>query len=348
MSATPNRFDLLRLVFASVVFIYHGTVLSALNVGGRSEVWLGGLAEVSIQGFFIVSGALVFGSLERSASVRDYAGKRVRRLYPAYAVVVVIPALVSLVLAWGEPGALGDIGRYLAANLVFLNFLEPNLPGLFSEHRFGEINGALWTLKIEVMFYLVLPVLAWGLGKLGRYWWAGIAVLYFGGSAWAMLVSAWEHPLSAQAARQLPGQMAFFASGMGLWRVWDRARTRPWWFGGFGLGLVVLSWLHPALEPLRAAGLAGLIGWAAFVPGPVLNVAKWGDVSYGVYITHFPVVQAFVAAGLFTAIGAVGGLVVAAVFVFGLSFALWWLVEKPALRKDSHYRRVSETGALNG
>ncbi len=348
MSATPNRFDLLRLVFASVVFVYHGTVLPALDIGGRAEIWLGGLAEMSIQGFFIVSGALVFGSLERSASVRDYAGKRVRRLYQAYAVVVLVPALVSLVLSWGGQGALGQIGQYLAANLVFLNFLEPNLPGLFAGQRFGEVNGALWTLKIEVMFYLALPVLAWGLGKLGRHWWLGIAALYIGGTAWAMLVPTWEHALSAQVARQLPGQMAFFASGMGLWRLWDRAKTQPWLFGAVGLGLLVLSWLHPMVEPLRAAGLAGLIGWAAFAPGLMLNAARWGDVSYGVYITHFPVVQALVTAGLFTAIGAIGGLALAGAVVLGLSFALWWLVEKPALRKDSHYRKVSETGALNG
>ena len=348
MSATPNRFDLLRLVFASVVFVYHGTVLPALDMGGGPERWLGGLAEVSIQCFFIVSGALVFGSLERSSSVSDYAGKRLRRLYPAYAAVVLVPALASLALSWGGQDALGQIGRYLAANLVFLNFLEPNLPGLFAGQRFGEVNGALWTLKIEVMFYLALPVLAWGLGKLGRHWWFGLAALYIGGTAWAMLVPTWEHVLSAQVARQLPGQLAFFVSGMGLWRLWDRAKMRPWLFGALGLGLVALSWLHPMLEFLRAAGLAGLIGWAAFAPGPVLNAARWGDVSYGVYITHFPVVQALVAAGLFTAIGAIGGLAIAGALILGLSFALWWLVEKPALRKDSHYRKVSEAGALNG
>ena len=55
---------------------------------------------------------------------------------------------------------LSSVGRYLGWNLAFLNFMEPALPGVFEANRFTEINGALWTLKIEVMFYLVLPLLA--------------------------------------------------------------------------------------------------------------------------------------------------------------------------------------------
>ena len=46
--------------------------------------------------------------------------------------------------------------------------MQPSLPGLFAGNPFREVNGALWTLKIEVLFYLVLPVLAWILRAAGR------------------------------------------------------------------------------------------------------------------------------------------------------------------------------------
>ena len=46
--------------------------------------------------------------------------------------------------------------------------------------------------------------------------------------------------------------------------------------------------------------------------------------------------------GVFGALGFWGGLVVSAVLVFALSYLLWWWVEKPALRVDSHYRTVPE------
>ncbi len=343
MSDSANRFDLLRLVFASTVFIYHGVTLPAVELGGVLEGRLAGLAQLSIQGFFIVSGALVFGSLQRSSTVLDYVGKRVRRLYPAYAVVILVPVLIALVMTWSVPGAVTQIGQYALANLAFLNFLQPDLPGLFVGQRFGEVNGALWTLKIEVMFYLVLPVLAWGLSRLGRYWWLGLAGLYIGGVAWAILVPYWDHYLSAQVARQLPGQMAFFAAGMGLWRLLRHAKARPSAFGLVGAAVFALSFLAPWLEVFRAVGLAGLIGWAAFARGPNLNAARWGDVSYGVYITHFPIVQALIMVGLFSTLGTVGGFALAGILVFAASYILWWSVEKPALRRSSHYRKVSKS-----
>ena len=55
--------------------------------------------------------------------------------------------------------------------------------------------------------------------------------------------------------------------------------------------------------------------------------------------------QALVAAGLFASIGLAGGIMVSAALVFLASFLLWWWVEKPALRRDSHYRKHSEERA---
>lgn len=334
-----NRFDLIRLVLASVVFLYHAVVLSAFARGTPLEPALGKAAEFAIQGFFIVSGALVAGSLARSDSLVDFAGKRVRRLYPAYAVVILIPALISLLVS----GDISGVGKYLAANLVFLNFLSPNLPGLFEDNRFTEVNGALWTLKIEVMFYLVLPAIAWLLKRLGRYHWAGLGLLYATGEMWRFYLPVVSVPgLPPEIAHQLPSQMAFFASGIAFWQVWSAARSRPGLFGLVGIGLLILSELHPALEPFRAAGLAGVIAFIAFAPGPSLNAARFGDISYGVYITHFPILQGLVMAGAFAALGVGAALTLSVALVVAASFLLWHLVERPALRPSSHYRKVAD------
>ena len=341
MGTSLNRFDALRLAFASMVFVYHAVALSGLVVDASLELHLARLAELSIQGFFIISGALVYGSWTRSRGLADYASKRVRRLYPAYVVIILIPAAISAVLTFGQPGALPEIAAYVGANLVFLNFFEPNLPGLFESHRFTAVNGALWTLKIEVMFYLAVPVLAWGLSKLTRYWWVGLGALALGGLVWQQAALAMNHPLSEQIARQLPGQMMYFAAGMAMWRLWDVVRAKALLLlliGGLALAAALLV---PELEALRALGLFGLIAGCAFARGPELNAARWGDISYGVYIVHFPIVQGLVAAGLFDAMGLTAGIALSAIIVFPISYLLWWWVEKPALRRDSHYRQVS-------
>ncbi|MEL7033949.1 MAG: acyltransferase [Pseudomonadota bacterium] len=345
MGTSLNRFDALRLGLASMVFLYHAAVLSGFQADTSVEDTLAALAELSIQGFFVISGALVYGSWQRSRGLSDYTGKRIRRLYPAYAVIILIPALISLILTFGQAGAWQHIAQYVGANLVFLNFLQPELPGLFEDQRLSIVNGALWTLKIEVMFYALVPLLAWGLSKLGRAWWLAIAVLVIAGFAWREGALAMSHPLSEQIARQLPGQMMYFAAGMAMWRLWDLVRAHARLLILIGAISLVLSILVPALDALRVLGLFGLIAGAAFTPGPALNAARWGDVSYGVYIVHFPVVQGLVAAGLFDLLGFAGGLTVSTLLVFALSYLLWWWVEKPALRRDSHYRRVSEERA---
>jgi peptidoglycan/LPS O-acetylase OafA/YrhL len=333
-----NRFDLIRLALASAVFAYHAIVLSALSpMSGFERAW-GHVAEIAIQGFFIVSGALVAGSLVRSQSLADYAGKRVRRLYPAYAAVIFIPALISLLMG----GTVGGVAEYVGANLVFLNFLSPDLPGLFEGNRFSEVNGALWTLKIEVLFYLVLPLIGWMLRVMRGAQWIVLLGLYAVGEGWRQCVPVFlDRDFAPEIARQLPGQLAFFASGIALWQVWDRARARPLRFGVVGLLLTLLSFLHPWLEPLRAAGLAGIIASIAFLPGPALNAARFGDISYGVYITHFPILQGLVMAGAFAALGHAVGFALSVLFVAAASYALWHLVERPALRPSSHYRKVA-------
>jgi len=339
MPETANRFDFIRLAFAAGVFIYHGVAIGTALPFGPLERALSHFAELSIQGFFIVSGLLVAGSLERSSSLRDYAGKRARRLYPAYAAVILVPALISLAMTQDVQG----VGSYLGANLVFLNFLSPALPGFFEGNRFPEVNGALWTLKIEVIFYIALPAIILVLKRFGAFWWVLILALYAAGEAWAYYVPELAPGgYGPELGRQLPGQMAFFAMGIALWKASPGIQRRWAALALCGTALLGASFLYPLLEPLRAFALAGVIGAVAWAPGPKLNAARYGDVSYGLYITHFPILQALAAAGLAASLGLAAYLALATALTLAVSFALWHLVEKPALRPTSHYRRVAK------
>ena len=61
--------------------------------------------------------------------------------------------------------------------------------------------------------------------------------------------------------------------------------------------------------------------------------------SYGLYLAHFPIIQMAIARGVF-GVSVPLGLFAATALTLAASFALWRVIEKPALRQTSHYRRA--------
>ncbi|WP_293612386.1 acyltransferase [Ponticaulis sp.] len=341
--ARSNRFDTMRLVFAIAVMVAHIFMLSDLP-GSRPYQQMSGIfAELSIRGFFILSGGLVYASWLRSRSVGQYAAKRVRRLYPVYSAIVIACAIAALIFAPEARADLGAVGKYLLANLVFLNFLHPDLPGVFEGNRFSEVNGALWTIKIEVMFYIAVPILVWMMGLFGRFKFALLVLIYIAAEVWRAgfghIGAEQNSGLLIQLSRQLPGQMSFFVAGIFMWEFRALMREKWWMFSLAGLTLTSASFL-PYGEPLCAAGWAALIGGIAFSPGPELNAARFGDFSYGIYSAHFPIIQLVIALGLFQ-VTPFGAAAIAVIATFIIAVFCWNFVEKPFLARSNWYRRQS-------
>ena len=331
-SHTLNNFNLLRLLFALFVVAYHLVVLSGVQEWRIAEGPLSLLAEIGVQGFFVLSGYLVYASLERSTSLGLYAEKRFRRLYPAYAVVVVACAAAGIAFSAEARANPGAVGEYLGWNLVFANFMAPELPGVFQANTIHEVNGALWTLKIELMFYLVLPILGWLIRVAGPARWLIIVLAYVGAEAWRIVLTSMGQ---AELARQLPGQMSFFITGMALYLL-PLSGSRLHIAGLAGAVLLATSLVLDIAEPLRAIGLGFLAVWIAIGWPRLPDAARLGDLSYGAYIVHFPIIQTIVALGLFAAPWTGASAALAATLVAAL--LLWHLVERPALRRDSAYR----------
>ena len=336
-----NSFDLLRLLFASAVAVNHLLVLSAAPAPDWLLAALLKVAHYSVQGFFVLSGYLVTASLERSGSLAIYGEKRIRRLYPAYAVVVTGCALGALAMSEAARADIEGVARYLAANLAFLNFLTPELPGVFQGNPHTEVNGALWTIKIEVMFYLALPALATVLNRSGRYRLAVLALIYVAAELWAAFAAGLAEPVMGREIanrldQQLPGQLDAFAVGMALHysKSLAASHARTLMIGGALMSVLIA--LAPVSKPLEAAAIGSLaIGVGAHWRAP-FDAARFGDLSYGVYITHFPIIQMVIAAGLFA--GFMTGASIAMAATLAAAILLWRFVERPVLRKDSAYR----------
>jgi peptidoglycan/LPS O-acetylase OafA/YrhL len=321
-----NNFDLLRMLFASMVVLYHCHDLS-LNT---SYFWIPYVTSsgLAVEGFFAMSGCLIVGSYDRNPAIGSYLEKRARRLLPAYWAALLFTLILALFMSSLPVFALlrsPSTYKYILANLTFLSFLHPVLPGLFVHNPvLAAVNGALWTIKVEVMFYLLVPAIVACGRRFGHCeTLSGIFLLSVG---YRVLCSHLHHPLLAV---QLPGQLCFFVIGSLTYYYYpwfQRCRHWMWTTALISYLLsVFLGWIA-----FRAIGVGlGVMCLGLLLPcmrGPT----KYGDFSYGTYVFHFPVIQAFISRGIVNAVpNAALGLI--CLTTGCLAIASWYLVERPWL-----------------
>ncbi|WP_132533742.1 acyltransferase [Rhizobium sp. PP-F2F-G48] len=335
-----NNMDSLRLFFASIVVFAHcyDLTLNAALIPLRTLAY----SSVAVQGFFILSGFLVTMSYERSKTLKSYLNKRIRRIYPAYFAIIVLCSVLGVwltTLSLREYFGL-DLLKYLFANLIFLNFLRPNLPGVFDGNLLNAVNGSLWTIKIEVSFYLAVPVICYFIRKFGALkMLIAIYILSFAYKyTFDYLSVTTGRNIFDLLAKSLPGQMMYFVSGAALYYYFDVLMKQKLVAFAVGIVLLGLGW-GLGFEPVAPIGLALVVFSVAF--GPYFgNAARFGDLSYGVYITHFPIVQTLI---LFGAFAANPYLATAGAYVLAVLAALvsWHLIEKQWLSRSSHYVAVN-------
>lgn len=329
-----NNFDFLRFVFAFSVLMVHiyGLSLSP-DLRPLTYIFDAGLA---VKAFFVISGFLIFMSYERASSLAGYFKNRVKRIYPAYVFVVMFCAIFGVAistLSWHQYYG-HTVLKYLLANLIFLNFLQPTLPGVFEDQPLSVVNGALWTIKIEVMFYLSVPVLAWLIRRFKPL--ACVPVLYILSLAYAHGMDVWSDQTNSrlveELSKQLPAQLSYFISGALVYYYFETFKRYKHLIFAMALGACIIGgryhfdWVFPL-------ALAGIVMYVAFfVPG-FTRFGKYGDFSYGIYIIHFPVVQTLVHIGLFR-LNPYLALVICVAVVLALAAASWHFVEKRFLKKD--------------
>lgn len=159
-----NSFNFLRLVCCLIVIYEHCVVLSGVNFPCCD------LRGIAVKVFFILSGFWVTQSFLKSESIKEYSIKRFKKILPQYWLVVLVCAVglsAFSVLSLREYFCNGSFYKYLAANILTLNFIQPNLPGVFEGLALnGSVNGSLWTIKIEIGFYILLPFIVFAVKSL--------------------------------------------------------------------------------------------------------------------------------------------------------------------------------------
>lgn len=248
---------------------------------------------MAVAGFFVISGFLLTWSLARNPSLKAFPLKRFFRIYPLYAVVILVQAAILTAEAGTlRSGVAGELARYLAANLVFANFLQPTIGGTLAGLRVDAINGGAWTLKVEIACYIALPWVLAAQRRLGLAWTAALALLF---AAYPLLVGGAGEPRGVVYL----GLASFFFTGSLLY-AWGhhleryRALFLPVAVVGAPIVLVGSPWLMPV--PIVAQVVVGL--WVYCVAFAGRTIVIRNDVSYGAYLLHFPIIQLGLVHGL--------------------------------------------------
>ena len=162
-----NNFDLLRLFAASqVAFIHVGDELHIefsgwlLSVRNNLDYFPG------VPIFFVISGFLISASLDRNPNLRNYSINRVLRIYPALWTSTLLTLLLLAVFGnriWEAIQTSGGnsfiiVAKWLIAQFSIAQFYNPAV--FKANFGIGMLNGSLWTIPVELQFYLVLPLLA--------------------------------------------------------------------------------------------------------------------------------------------------------------------------------------------
>lgn len=331
-----HNLDELRLILATIVAFQHIILLGQLESLYPLLRFLS--SEFAVSGFFVLSGFLIFSAF-RTGAVQDYALRRSARIYPAYLavlVVAVIAAMLNAAVLDDVSISLGDVVRYLVANAVFLNFVHPNIGDLFSGQYQDAVNGALWTIKIEVLFYLIVPVLALLITRITAL--PVLVAMAAIGVFWPHIVDIGEtmlgRTLPASMVNQLPGYLHLFVAGIALSRTVSGQMT-VLAFCLLCVGTcVALALFNPLMPSYYMLVLPLMIYLVMQVPQ--ITILNRNDFSYGLYLFHWPVTQFMVMyfkGTMSDLVFFVATLAIAVLF----SVLSWFLVERPMIRWVRRY-----------
>lgn len=346
-----NNLTLVRLVLASAVIVTH----CYFQATGFEEIdwlspWLGvPVSWIAVDGFFFLSGFLVFRSLVRHHDRRRFFLARLARMYPALAAFVLGTTLLGMAFTTADLPRYfgGDTLRFLLGNLSFVKAYY-QLTGVYcgDPTTLCTLNGSLWTLPWEMRCYLGLILLSL-LGLTGTK-----TMTYFVLPAAMLFMALWYlSGLQEAVHTHMPAATYWLAQSARLFPLFLTGCAAALWrdhiqlHGGVVLALLAAQLLAahtPFAFLTRLLFTAYAVLYFGFRPlrwTPMIS--RLPDYSYGIYIYAYPV-MVVVAAWL---PGLSAGKLAFANFVAVLPIAAlsWHFLEKPVLEA---FRRRSRGSAF--
>jgi peptidoglycan/LPS O-acetylase OafA/YrhL len=329
-----NNFDALRLIAAASVLFTHAYLVSVGNNDAEPfrQLLGAGIGVYGVAIFFVVSGYLITKSWFNTQNALNFAVKRFLRIYPGLAVCILLSALVvapvfsnlDLVTYFTSL----KYYDYVVENLMLRYYYAPTIPAVFFyepsiEYSIGSlINVSLWTIRWEISCYLLVLLL----GRLGVLnLWTSLAILIGSVVGFYLKLDGVCWPFVSLFL--LPA----FSAGMTIYFVHREMKLSGLVACLCILALIVLAYFGHTYMAFSIFGAYVLIYLAMSPLVYVGNAARYGDLSYGVYLYGWPIEQCL-RYGLGDGVSWWNVFGLALPISFACGWLSWRLVERPTLR----------------
>ena len=313
--------DALRGLAALAVVAFHYTTHYQTMIGHVRPLGFGFPAgNHGVQLFFLISGFVIFMTLQRTRTAMDFVVSRFSRLFPAYWAAMAITAAVVYTLGMPEQKLpLRDL-------LLDLTMVQEVLG---AQH----LDGSYWTLGVELFFYAQM-LLWFMLGLLPRIRiiigaWLVLAVVY------GLCTKAGVHFSYTVHEVLILKHIPFFALGILFYRMHcDAGRSRID-TGMVGLCLLAIAIAYPPVYLAVAATcvaifwlfLAGRLRWLGTAP-----MAYLGAISYSLYLLHQSIGFVLIHRMEQHGVAPLAAVAITVGVIFVMATLLTYMVERPALR----------------
>lgn len=336
-----NNFDFLRLMGALLVILFTTYSLLGTHDLDPLHVLTGGVLDTGKLGvaiFFIISGYLITMSWDKKRNIARFVWARFLRLVPALVGLALLTVFVigPLNTHCDLPDYFTHLSTWSYFSIIAVFFPSYSLSCVFTHNPTSIVNGALWTLPVEsTMYILVLALGATGilynkrltivviLGMAGALLCANIPVVH------SVIPIIIHDAITTIDYLISPANMAFFLIGSLYYLFQDRIKYDSRVIVVAFIIWVLTFWSAELLAISYFICIPYIVLGLAFTRIPYINgLGKKADISYGLYIFHYPVQQTLVN---FFVLDQLMLLILSLLITIPLSWLSWHFIESKAL-----------------
>lgn len=339
-----NAFNLIRLLAAVQVILVHvfnhneveGLLVSAIKIFPGVPI------------FFFVSGLMIYGAYDRSRSdgLLTFYINRFLRIYPGLWLCIMLSTISLFFIGYLNLQDLNlkSFSIWVLGQASFVQFYNPEF---MRGYGVGVLNGALWTIAVELQFYVLAPLLYYFIIR-AKF----LAIVLF---VLSVLLNFMSHNILAIDSMAnkllrvsfLPWVFififGFFVAHSERFRSWISSVRVGYLLVAYFATMFLLGGVEVNSSNSINVLSAIILSLLVFKVGcsQSLSMSRIAlfcnkiDLSYGLYLYHMPLINFLMYAGGLSSLESV-------LWTISLSFSLaifsWYTVEKPALELKRRFR----------